>query len=1809
MRKRLLCSCCILAATTLSVLNCRAADTTPPIIDRLLPPAGATVQQLSQIEVLFSEPVQGVDASDLLINGVPATGLTFGVPGQFTFDFAEPATGTVQIAWAPNHGITDLEPTPNPFAGGGWTYLLDPNAVPPIFVINEFLAANKTGLRDEDGDLSDWIEILNPASVPGNLQGWYLTDDRFDLTKWRFPNTPLGAGQYLVVFASNKNRTNNSARLHSNFQLNSDGEYLALVDPQTNVVSAFVPNYPKQVDDVSYGRDRLSPDQVGYFTTPTPGGPNSTTGAGFAPEVSFSRSSGTFVTNAPFFLTLRTPVPNATIYYVLGINPVSVTNVPGTNSLVYTNPIRITNSTVVRTRAIVPGLLPGPITTKFYIALANQTNVVNFNSDLPIMILHNFGGGTVPSFDQRVVVQTFGNDFGRSSMTNAPDLAEWGIFHLRGSSTIGYPKGSFVMEVQDEFRDGKNVSLLGLPEESDWVLYAPNNFEPALFHNPLAYQLSRDIGRYASRTRFVEVYLKDDAAPAGPVTSADYNGIYVLEEKIKRDKNRVDVERLDPQDTNAPAVTGGYIFSIDRGNGQPGLSAGGASMNWIYPNGFDMTNAFRAPQLSYIRDYFNTFNTQLNSTNWTNATGYAAYIDVDSWIDHHIHNVVTFNVDALRLSGYFFKNRNKRIEYGPVWDFDRTQGSTDSRDFNPRLWRSNVPDLGTDFFNFTPWWARLFNSPDFWQRWIDRYQELRTGGLSTNNIFARIDGFADELRAAQPRELARWNVAPRSGSVSAGGFSYNFGSGLGYQSEVMWKKVWYSNRLDFIDNQFLPPPLLSSPAGLVPPAFPLTLLPGAGAGNSVIYTLDGSDPRLPGGAISPTALVNNGPITIVLTNNVRIFARSRNPNHVNLTGANNPPISSPWSGPTVGTFYVAAPPLRITEIMYHPPPPPPGNTNDADNFEYLELKNIGATPLNLNRFRLRGGIQFDFPNLSLGPAQYVLVVKNIAAYQSRYGTGSLIAGAYTNNLGNGGDHIKLEGGLREPILDFDYKDDWYPITDGAGFSLQIIDENAALDSWGLKSSWRPSGVVNGTPGAPDPSAPTIAPIYVNEALTHTDPSPGDAIELHNPTAAPVNIGGWFLTDDFGAPRKYRIPNGTTIPANGYSVFYQSNSFGVGPGAFALSSKGDQLYLFSGNSSSNLSGYVHGFDFGAQANGVTFGRYLISSGNDHFVTQVTPTLGSANSGPKVGPVVITEISYHPPDLAGVRGTLNNNERDEYIELQNISGTSAPLYDPLFPTNTWRLRDAVDYTFPQGVSIAAGAYVLVVPIDPSDTAAAAAFRARNNVPVAVPLYGPFQGHLDNAEDSVELVRPDVPQMPPVLDAGFVPYLLADKVKYEDLPPWPVAADGLGPTLQRIVPAAYGNDPTNWTAAARTPGAGFGGGTSPTVTTQPVDLTVFATHDAMFSVAVSDPGPVNYQWRFNGNVLPGATSATLLLSNVQPGQAGAYHCVVWNPSGAVLSSNATLTVLLPVAISQQPQNVSLRGSTNDLDYGFTTNKATFAVLAVTVRPTPIRYQWRFNGDPLAGQTNVTLTIDPVGLANDGLYDVMIADDISSAMSQPARLAVLITPVVLQPPLNQTVVSNGSFTASVVIRGNPPPFRYEWREISNARATNITSAMTNYFTFSPVTNLLARNWRLVIFNDANPAPGTLAQFSVAALPDSDGDGIPDDWETAFGFSPTSDADRDIDSDGDGMSNWAEYFAGTDPTNAMSHLRVDLTTLPGTAIVRVGAISNRTYTVQYTDALSSGLWRKLGDIVARTTNHAESFPDAGFASNRFYRVVFPRQP
>jgi len=503
----------------------------------------------------------------------------------------------------------------------------------------------------------------------------------------------------------------------------------------------------------------------------------------------------------------------------------------------------------------------------------------------------------------------------------------------------------------------------------------------------------------------------------------------------------------------------------------------------------------------------------------------------------------------------------------------------------------------------------------------------------------------------------------------------------------------------------------------------------------------------------------------------------------------------------IATFVVSTPPLAVTEIMYHPVSPSSG-TNAASDFEFIELKNIGAQTMDLVGLRFTNGIEFTFTATNaitnLGPNQYLVLVKNKAAFLSRYPAVTNIAGEFAGSLDGAGERLALEGALKEPILDFIFDDTWYPVTDGSGFSLVIRNEVAAFNTWSNPASWRASADLGGSPGRADPAAPNFPAILINEALTHTDPPQVDSVELYNPAGASVNIGGWFLTDDSDEPRKYRILTNTFILAGGY-LLLTDNEFGpAGVDAFSLSSLGEEIYLFSGDGT-NITGYRHGFEFGAQTNGVSFGRHVTSDGVEHFVTPDANTLGFANAGPKVGPVVVSEIMYAPRPFGS-----NANTLEEYIELRNITSQPAPLFDPIHPTNTWRLDGGVQFTFPYGVTLPPQSFLLVVNFDPAyDPVMLNWFRARYGLGTNTAFFGPYQGNLANEGERVGLYMPDKPEVAPSPIVGFVPYVLVEAVNYTDQLPWPPGADSTGNSLQRVASITFGDDPANWQSASPTPG----------------------------------------------------------------------------------------------------------------------------------------------------------------------------------------------------------------------------------------------------------------------------------------------------------------------------------------------------------------------------------------------------------------------
>jgi len=469
--------------------------------------------------------------------------------------------------------------------------------------------------------------------------------------------------------------------------------------------------------------------------------------------------------------------------------------------------------------------------------------------------------------------------------------------------------------------------------------------------------------------------------------------------------------------------------------------------------------------------------------------------------------------------------------------------------------------------------------------------------------------------------------------------------------------------------------------------------------------------------------------------------------------------------------------LRVSEIMYHHPV--------GSELDFLELVNAGDESIDLTGVRIDGGVAYTFTGGTLAAGESIVVADDPVAFEAWYGSGINVAGRYTGSLSNGGEELILR--LHEPydaaVLRFEYSDSWFGTkTDGDGLSLVIIDASRPRRTWDDRWSWQTSGDI-------DPAS-----IVINEVLAHQDDPLGDWIEITNHYDEPVDLAGWFLSDDAADLMKYEITaaavGDTILDPGQYMVFTEAQHFGefaTDPGNhtwFALSEHGDDVWLSSG-SGGVLGTYRQTVGFGASDNGVSLGRHITSIGEEHFVAMSGRTMGAGNADPKVGPVVINELMYHPVD-----------GQDEFIELYNVSAADVPLYDPANTANTWQFTGGVTFAFPTGVTLAAGEYLLVTQMDP------AAFRAEFGIDPSVRIYGPFEDStaLANDGETVEVSKPGTPEAPsPEYPEGFVPYIVVDRVDYSDGreagDPWPNEPDGSGPSIERLVAGHYGDDVANW------------------------------------------------------------------------------------------------------------------------------------------------------------------------------------------------------------------------------------------------------------------------------------------------------------------------------------------------------------------------------------------------------------------------------
>ena len=428
-------------------------------------------------------------------------------------------------------------------------------------------------------------------------------------------------------------------------------------------------------------------------------------------------------------------------------------------------------------------------------------NVIFKSSNLPIVVI-NTHGKTIP--DAYRIIADMGiiyNGPGKRNAVNDPFNNYDGkiSIELRGSSSQMFPKKQYALETEDSQGENLNVSLVGLPQENDWILNGPYS-DKSLIRNVLIYRLARDLGHYSSRTRFCELLL-----------NGDYRGVYILMEKIKRDKHRVHISKLKPDEVSGDDLTGGYIIKIDKLAGEkvdgwysifPPYPASKHRIyyQYHYPKQDKIVDA----QKKYIQDYIFDFEKSIFSPNFQDPVhGYYSKINLSSFVDYFILNEISRNVDGYRLSAFLYKDKNSkdsRLHAGPIWDFNIAFGNADYyHAFSPQGWQVNInhdPQFISwdDPFQVPFWWEKLMTDSVFVKQVTQRWKELRANLLSQNRIFDLIDCYVDTLNEAQMRNFERWPVLGQH-------IWPNYFVGQTYAEEIDYLKSWISQRLQWMDEQ------------------------------------------------------------------------------------------------------------------------------------------------------------------------------------------------------------------------------------------------------------------------------------------------------------------------------------------------------------------------------------------------------------------------------------------------------------------------------------------------------------------------------------------------------------------------------------------------------------------------------------------------------------------------------------------------------------------------------------------------------------------------------------------------------------------------------------------------------------------------------------------------------------------------------------------------------------------------------------------------------------------------------------------------
>ncbi|MEX2186391.1 MAG: lamin tail domain-containing protein [Pirellulales bacterium] len=1280
-----------------------------------------------------------------------------------------------------------------------------------------------------------------------------------------------------------------------------------------------------------------------YFQPATPGAVNNSGAQDVIVPLAVSHERGFY--DAPFNLVLSTPTAETSIRYTTdGTLPTATTG------LLYTNPLPISATTTLRAAAFRDGYLPTPIETHTYLFvddIAQQTAASTLAAGFP-----STWGGTGADYGLDPDVVGPGDLYGGTYAATIRD-------DLKALGTL-----SIVMRTDDMFASS---GIYSNPDARGSAWERPTSLEYIPADGSEGFQIDAGIRIQGGAFRSHGLTLKKSFRLAFRDSYGASKLRFPLFGDDATDKFDAIVLRANSNDawnfwggTNVQYMRDQWGRSTQLAMGQP--SAHGNYMH-LYINGqyWGLYNPTERPNQAFSATYFGgdkedwdainsgsavngstaAWNTMVSLAGAVNTTNVAAsdaayqqlignnadgsdsstredYLDVDNMIDYMIVNLYGGNSD------WPHKNYWVGRERGPqstgfkfyMWDSEWSLGM--QSDVN-----SNQVGVGN---GVAQPYGLLRANAEFRLQFADRLQKhfFNGGALyvdpanptydpahpERNVPAARYAELAAAIEQAIVGESARWgdmaSNPPRTWAT------------WDAQRDSLMTS-YFPQRSQIVLNQFRSAGLypatgapqfavggLPQHGGAFPVGAQLSVSnPNAGGQGTVFITFDGSDPRgydwtTHQASPSASAVALAAGNTIGLVDTVTVMARIRR----DIGGG-----QFEWSALTETTFAPVLSDLRITEVHYHPADPTPQElavdpTFTASDFEFVEIRNVGASTINLSGATLSDGVTFAFAGssvASLAPGERAVVVSNQAAFDLRYAddlSGIQVAGTFGGNLNNGGETIVLSGAFGETLVEFSFGDGWYSHTDGEGYSLTVIDDANLLADLNASSSWRPSQRVHGSPGSGD-IAPTPDSIVINEVQTNTNGA--DRIELKNVSSAAIDVGNWFVSNSAEDRRKYQIAAGTVIPAGGYLVLTEASHFGAtssDAGAlvpFALREHGDAVLLTASDASGELFGYREQQSFAASLGGEAIGLYTKSSGGTDFVRLVSPSFGSANGAPVVGPLVINELMYHP--AVG---------EPEFIEIRNVSAAAVALDDGA--GNAWRLRGAIEFAFPLGQSIPAGGYAVVVQgADGGDAVAAAAmFRAARGVPAGVPIFvytDALYGSLNNGGEKLFL------DMPGAADSGLSeqPYVLIDAVRYEPVAPWPTEADGGGSSLSRNDSAAYGNDVANWLAGTvgGTPGSeNVGIDTTPPTTPANLSARLVGTNRVLLAWnRAADPqtGVDYYNVYRNGALVASTPLPVMTDDGVNPGTTLTYQISAVNRDG-LESARSTTVVIGAQTVSYQ-------------------------------------------------------------------------------------------------------------------------------------------------------------------------------------------------------------------------------------------------------------------------------------------------------------------